>query len=283
MNAQIIDIPIREIRPFVSRARAQAPFERMTESIGEHGIHRPVWVRKIDKPTAEDKKRGYKYERIAGEGRILSQRELGRSTVPAVIKQGDSKEAVGLFLIENLLRKKQTWQQKAKLIASEVGDQKSAISKQELNRIAKKYFITPAHVAKLLRILQQAAPKVRETLDKLTVEEAETLTSLPATGQEIVIETMTEVGGQMSDVSVLVAKAKELKRGGVELSKLALKQSLRRVDEDLARLRQSLKLKRLHFSLGPENVRLLLSDPVFRKALDRRGINYKKFELENAL
>jgi ParB/RepB/Spo0J family partition protein len=278
MNAEIIDIPIREIRPFVSRARARAPFERMTATIREHGIHRPVWVRKIDKPTAEDKKRGYKYERIAGEGRILSQRELGRKTVPAVIKESDSKEAVGLFLIENLLRKKQTWQQKAKLIASEVSDQKSAVSKQELNRIAKKYFITPAHVAKLLRILQQASPKSRETLDKLTVEEAETLTSLPATGQEIVIETIAEVGGQMSDVGVLVKKARELKRGGIELSKSALKQSLRRVDEDLARLRQSLKLKRLHFSLGPENVRLLLSDPVFRKALDRRGINYKKFE-----
>jgi ParB/RepB/Spo0J family partition protein len=276
-TVEIIDIPIREIRPFVSRARARAPFERMTATIREHGIHRPVWVRKIDKPTAEDKKRGYKYERIAGEGRILSQSELGRSTVPAVIKESDSKEAVGLFLIENLLRKKQTWQAKAKLIAAEVRDQKSAVSKTEIERIADKYKITPAHVTKLLRILQQASPKTRETLDKLTVEEAETLTSLPATGQEIVIGAIEDFKLQISDLGEVTKKAKALIETG-ELSKSALKQSLRRVDEDLARLRQSLKLKRLHHALGPSNLELLLSDTTFKKALDRREINYRKFQ-----
>jgi hypothetical protein len=223
------------------------------------------------------KERGYKYERIAGEGRILSQSKLGRSTVPAVIKEGDSKEAVGLFLIENLLRKKQTWQQKAKLISTEISSDKGRVTGDELKRIAKKFFVTPAHVTKLLRILQQAAPKVRETLDKLTVEEAETLTSLPATGQEIVIGAIEDFKLQISDLGEVTKKAKALIEG--ELSKSALKQSLRRVDEDLARLRQSLKLKRLHHALGPENVRLLLSDSVFRKALNRRGINYRKFEL----
>jgi hypothetical protein len=179
------------------------------------------------------------------------------------------------------LRKKQTWQQKARLIKAEIGDRKA--DKKVVAELARKYFVTPAHVFKLLRILQQATPKARETLEELTVEEAEQLTSLPATGQEIVIETLKEEGLPPSQLPALVKKAKELRQGGRDvseatgLSKTALRASLRRVDEDLGQLRQSLKLKRLHWSLGSENLRMLLSDTTFRRALDKRGINYKRF------
>jgi hypothetical protein len=45
----------------------------------------------------------------------------------------------------------------------------------------------------------------------------------------------------------------------------------------LNKLRQVLKLKRLHASLGPENLKLLISDKAFKKAMDHAGINYAKF------
>jgi ParB/RepB/Spo0J family partition protein len=280
------DDPIRVIKPVRSGSRAgrpRGPFERMKESIREYGVRLPVQVRKIRDPK-------FKYERIVGEGRILACKELVRAglarfnTVPAIVLDVEAGEIVGRFLAENVLRKKLPWIDKAKLIASEVTSDKGRVSGDELKRIAERYFVTPPHVAKLLRILQQAAPKVRETLEELTVEEAEQLTSLPATGQEIVVETLKAEGLKTDNISALVRKAQELRQGGSGdsevggLSKSALRASLRRVDEDLERLRGSLKLKRLHRELGPSNLELLLSDKPFRKALDRREINYKKFE-----
>lgn len=275
MNPEIIDLPVRQIKPLVSRARAKAPFERMKDSIKEHGIHRPIRVR----PLKGDAR--YKFELIWGEGRLKAQRELRRETIPAIVEKVDSPDAVGMFLLENLSRKKLSWQEKARLIKAQIGDHK--IDKHMVNSLAESYFVTPAHVVKLLRILQKAAPKTKETLDKLTVEEAEELTSLPATGQEIVIETLRDEKLRHGAIPELVRKAKAIRQSGSDLSKTALKQSLRRVDEELSRLRGKLKLKRLHWALSVENLKMLLSDKTFRKALDRRGINYAKFEAEIAL
>jgi hypothetical protein len=48
--------------------------------------------------------------------------------------------------------------------------------------------------------------------------------------------------------------------------------------ERLDRQRELLKLKRLHHSLGPENLKLLLSDKTFREAVEKEKINVAKFE-----
>lgn len=266
---EIQEVDIRDIKPFVSRARPLEPFRRMKESIREYGVKMPIQVRRIKDPK-------FKYERIVGEGRIMACRELKRYMIPAIIVNISEGEIVGRFLAENVLRNKLPWQDKAKLIKHELGNE--PVNRERLEQIASRYHITPAHVSKLLKILQQASPKVSGMIDKLTVEEAETLTSLPASGQEIVVETVKEAGLPTSQLTALVAKAKEVSQDTGDLSKRALKQSLKRVDEDLARLRESLKLKRLHWSLGPSNLQLLLSDAQFKKAVDRRKISYQKFE-----
>jgi ParB/RepB/Spo0J family partition protein len=269
------EIPIAEIKPFVSRARPREPFERLKASIAEHGLKMPVQVRKLG---AGSRERGteWKYERIVGEGRILACTELGMKSIPALVLDVSEGEIVGRFLAENVLRKKLPWQDKARLIQHEVAGRK--ITKAVVREIAERYFITTGHVAKLLRILQRAAPMLTKEFDKLTVEEAETLTTLPATGQQIVIETMREEGLSPHDVGAVVARARRLTQSGGELSKTALKASLKRVGEDLDRQRQRLKLLRLHCALGPENLRMVLGDRKFRKALDKAGVNVSKFE-----
>ena len=264
----IQEIDIRDIKPFVSRARPLEPFRRMKESIREYGVKMPIQVRRIKDPQ-------FKYERIVGEGRIMACRELKRYSIPALILDVPPGEIVGRFLAENVLRKKLPWQDKAKLIKHDIGDQ--PVTRERLSEIASRYHITPSHVSKLLRILQQASPRVSGMMDQLSVEEAETLTSLPASGQEIVVATIKESGLEPSQIGAVVAKAKQLTQDTGDLSKRALKQSLKRVDEDLTRLRDKLKLKRLHLSLSVENLKALLSDVQFRKALDRRKINYQKF------
>jgi len=273
MNAEITLLTVSEIRPLIRRAREQAAFERMKESIREEGLLQPIQVRKLSKPD-----RGHKYELICGQGRLEAFKSLRRPEIPAIILDVSEPEIIGRFLSENVLRKDLPWLDQAKLLKSEINDLKPG--KDVLDQLAKRFFITPAHAAKLVRILTQASPKIERELGRMTVAQAEALVSLPAKGQEIVIETLTELSGKKAQASVdyMVKKAREVAEEGVPLTKTALKQSVRRVTEELNKLRQVLKLKRLHASLGSENLKLLLSDKTFRKAVQRENINVSKFE-----
>lgn len=263
-------IPISEIKPFVSRARPKEPFERLKDSIREHGVKIPVQVRRIKDPK-------FKYERIVGEGRIAACRQLRMEKIPALVLDVSESEVVGRFLAENVMRKKLPWQSKARLMKEEV-DRIGQPTKADMEVLAKRYFIEVPHVAKLIKILRQASPKVQKDIDKLTVEEARELTTLPARGQDIVIESMEESGLDIKDIGAVVKKAKNLEEAGKELSKTALKQSIKRDAETLQRLNQSLKPLRLHFSNGPENIMGLLSDPKYRKLMESERINFVRFE-----
>jgi ParB family chromosome partitioning protein len=268
MNAEITLLPVDQIVPLIRRAREAGAFKRMKESIREEGLLQPIQVRKLAKPDGQ-----HKYELICGQGRLEAFKALRRPEIPAIILDVSEPEIIGRFLSENVLRKDLPWLDQAKLIRDELraGD--------KIDKVAARLFITEGHASKLVRILKQMSPKVEREFKHLTVAEAESLVSLPATGQEIVIETLTEIRDKKGqrNLEYVVKKAKEVAEEGAPLTKTALKQSLRRVTEELDKLRQVLKLKRLHASLGPENLKLLVSDKAFRKAMDRSGINYDKF------
>lgn len=274
MNTTITEIPLSEIKPFVRRARPAEPFNRLKESIKEIGLRMPIQVREL--PRRKD---GYKYELIVGQGRMQAFKELRKDSIPAIVVDVPEGEIVGRFLAENVMRRRLSWQEKARLLKEEVS-RIGMPTKADLEVLAKRYFITPAYVAKLINILKQASPKVQGDLDSMTVTEAETLTSLPARNQDIVIETMREEAIPAHEMPVVARQAKKLAQSGGELNKTALKATLRRVGEDLGRLRQSMKPIRLHHSLGPANLQMLLSDKAFRKAMDKKKINYSKFESE---
>lgn len=264
----ITQIPTKEIKFFVRRARPKAGFERMKQSIQRDGLKVPIQVRKV---------RGG-YELIAGQGRLQAFRELRAEKIPAYVLDVEAKEVVGRFLAENVMRRKLPWLDKAKLIKGEIDRIGHDLTKAEMEDVATRYSITTGHVAKMLKILQNVSPNVSKTLDDLTVQEAAELTSLPAKGQDIVIQSMAEEGLEASQLGAVLSKAKELTQDGGELSKTALKASLKRVGEDLDRQRKQLKLYRLHHALGVANLQMLLSGKSFRNAVKREGINIEKFE-----
>lgn len=286
-SENIIEINPFEVRFLIHRERDPVRFNLLKEAIREIGVVQPLHVRRItDRPVNERRHKNgiYKWEAAFGEGRTTAMLELYRETkderflkLPALEKEIDTGEVVGRFLAENILRKDHSWLEQAKLIKAECGARISERPAKVVAEIAKRFFITPAHAAKLVRILSQASPAAEKELSKLTVAEAESLTSLPAQGQEIVIETMAEQGLDRTQIAAVVSKARQVSESGGELSKTALRASLRRVGEDLEKLRPRLKLARLHHSLGPENLRALLSDKAFRKQLDKHGVNYAKF------
>src|SRR5438105_3898042 len=94
-------IPVDDIKFFVRRARAAAPYSRLKESIKEIGLKIPISVRDISSlPRAERRRQDgsggtYKYELICGQGRLQAFRELGLKEIPAIIHDVAEVEIVG--------------------------------------------------------------------------------------------------------------------------------------------------------------------------------------------
>lgn len=285
MNTEtLIEINPYDVKFLIHRQRELARFKLLKEAIREIGVRQPLHVRDISGWPAKDRRRTdgglYKWEAHFGEGRTTACIELYEETedrrflqLPAIVKEIPEAEIVGRFLSENLLRRDHTWLDQAKLIRADV--ERGLTPRQISNR----YFITEAHATKLLRVLQALSPRITRQLKGMSLSDATLITTLSAKGQEIVLETLTEGKMDKLQLPALVKKAKRLQETG-NLSKSALKASLKRVDEDLSRIRERLKLYRLHHSLGPENLEILLKGKTFRAELDRAGINYNRFQSE---
>lgn len=268
----ITEIPTNKIRPFVSRARPKEPFERMKASIEKYGLKKPIQVKDIsDLPPKERGK--FLYELISGEGRLTAFLELGKKTIPAIIVKTQNVDQVGLFLAENIIRKNKSWLQKAKLMHGAI---KEGLSVSE---IAERFFVTEPYVLRCLKILGHASGKLLEKgfFETLSLAEAIELTTLPESGQEIVIEALQEEELPPSQIPALVKKAKEATEKGQTLRKSALIKSLSETKDALKEMREVLKLKRLHWALGPQNLYHLLQDEKFQKTCKNEGVSYESF------
>ena len=257
------EIPIDQIKPFISRARAKAGFEAMKASISAEGLKMPIQVRDLGRKDGD----GIRYVLIAGEGRTTAARELGWDKITALIVDAPEQETVGRFLAENMIRRNIPWQEKGRLIRDEMKTGRT------LEEIAHSYHIDPHHAAKLLRVVNKIGDEVEA--DGLTMNEAEVLTTLPAAGQKIVMEVARE---SQQSIQVVVRKARTLQKGGEGWTKAALQKALRSVDEGLAKLRTTLKRLRLHHAIGPVNVSVLLRDRGFRKLAEAAKLNVRTFE-----
>lgn len=90
-------LPIEQIVPNPNQPRThfnETELNELSESIREHGVLQPLLVRK----------KGSKYEIIAGERRYQASRLADLTEVPVIIKDVDDQEMLALALIENLQR-----------------------------------------------------------------------------------------------------------------------------------------------------------------------------------
>lgn len=265
-------IDVNLIKPFVSRAREKSGYDAMKAAIKKHGLKIPIEVRDITGRSPDKRRRPdggtYRFELIKGEGRTLAHVDLKLEKIPAFIVNVAEADIPGRFLAENMMRRPQSWLEKARLVKAEFDGGSSP------EEVAKLLCIEEKHALRLLRIITRAGSE--DDLKELSVGEAEALTALPAKGQAIVLEVMRETGERQ--IKSIVNKAREIIDRKEELSKTALKKSLTRIREDLHRIREQLKVKRRHDSIGPQNVELAFSDPFFRAAAIKAGINVEKFE-----
>lgn len=273
---EVTQIDVEAVKVFVHRAREKEGFEQLKASIAdpEIGLKMPIQVRDISERPAAERKRPnggcYKYELICGQGRLTAFRELGIKRIPALIVDAPEAEIVGRFLAENMMRKPLPWAEKARLVKA---DMDAGMSAEE---VAARYHISPGHARKFAAVLNKTAQGLEDEVASLPMNEAEVLTTLPAEHQSIVVEVARETGDRQ--IRNLVRKAQQVIEEQGTLSVSALKQSLQRIDEDLKRARERLKLLRLHHSLGPQNIAALLEQKEFRAALSKAGVNVAKFE-----
>lgn len=107
MGKEITEISLADIMPNRFQPREIFDEQALNElalSIREHGVIQPITVRKV----------GDKYEIIAGERRYRASKIAGVTTIPAIIREIDDKEAAKIALLENLQRQDLTPIEEAK-------------------------------------------------------------------------------------------------------------------------------------------------------------------------
>lgn len=91
------EVPIKDIKPNPNQPRThfdEGLLDELCESIKAHGVLQPLLVRK----------KGKKYEIIAGERRYQASLRAGLEKLPVIIRDVDDQEMLELALIENLQR-----------------------------------------------------------------------------------------------------------------------------------------------------------------------------------
>lgn len=142
-----------------------AALQELAESIKAQGIIQPIIVRK----------KGERYEIIAGERRWRAAQLAGLSQVPVVIKKIDDEQAMAMALIENVQREDLNPMEEARAL-QRLNDEFHSTHQEIAQAIGK----SRAHVSNLIR-LNQCHPEVQKLLSHGDIEmgHARALLSLP--------------------------------------------------------------------------------------------------------
>lgn len=251
-------VRVDEMKPLISRARKKAEFVEMKDSIEDVGCILPPQVIDLGRKGAD----GIRYHIVGGgQGRWEAAKALKQETMDVLVIDADKKEAAGRFLAENIIRKDQTWAEKGRTIRAMMD------SGMKIEEVHSKLHITRATAEMYLRVISKMADPA---IEKMPLADAVALTALPARGQKIVIELAMEKQQPIQDV---VKEARSAVAKGADWSVRDIKKAASAKDEEIKRRRKRVNLHRIHYSLGPENMLVLLKDKKFLAACKAEKIN----------
>lgn len=139
----LCELPLEAIVPNPQQPRFLENVEanqRLLQSIKNSGVIQPILVRKIS--GSEN------FELIAGERRWRACKEIGKSTIPAIIRKADSNQSAAESLIENLVREDLSPLEEARAY-------QRLLDEHEFSRsdIADRTGVTTARISQLLKLL----------------------------------------------------------------------------------------------------------------------------------
>lgn len=233
---QTHELPLKDIEPNPDQPRknfTEDALETLMESIKNFGIVQPIVVRK----------KGKKYQIVAGERRYRAASALGLNQVPVIIKDYSTEEVTEIALVENLQRQDldpieeafayqrllDTFKQTQDLIATRVGRSRS-------------------HVANMMRLLKLPEAIQNDlSVGELTIGQARPLLSLSNEKTQLeVAEKIKEEDLNARQVEALVNSLASTKKS---------KTNKKPTKKDSAELRAL--TERLKLSLGsPVNIKL---------------------------
>lgn len=199
-----VPIEIGCIRPNPRQPRqlfGQEKLNELAQSLREHGLVQPIVVRS----TSDG------YELVAGERRWRAAQLAGMETIPAIVRNMSSSEALEIALIENLQREDLNPIEEAEAYETLIGE--LAVTQEELGRRLGK---SRPHIANCLRLL-----------------------GLPAEVRALVAARQVSMGHAkvllgLEDEAVLTALARRVVAAGL---------SVRELEEDVARARAQREAK----------------------------------------
>ncbi|MGI0078827.1 MAG: ParB/RepB/Spo0J family partition protein [Nitrososphaerales archaeon] len=210
INAEVV-VPLRvsEIRsPKFGMRPELGNLEELSRSILEKGILHPIIVRTIDHSS---------YEVVAGNRRLASMRELGRSTIPAIITNLNDQEAFEVTLTENVQRETLSPLEEARAFYSYTGPrEKNCYEYGKISDLAKKIGKSQEYVSNRMRLLRLPETLLRQLFVQrhFTVSHAEELASL-AENPHMVQELSSMILTQKISVREL-ERAVPLMKSGIE-------------------------------------------------------------------
>lgn len=223
-NENSNEIKIEDIEPCCFQPRTefnQEALETLAQSIKEKGVLQPLLLRK----------KGEKYEIIAGERRWRAAKLAGLESVPAVIKDLTDSETLEIALIENLQRENLSAIEEAEGLSRLMNEYEYT---QEV--IAKVIGKSRSHIANTLRLLSlpdEIKQMIKE--NKLSAGHARTLVSKDNALE--LAEKIIKEGLSVREAEALAANSKEL-----DVKKIAPK-TPKTIDEDIKKIMADLEAK----------------------------------------
>lgn len=157
MTMGLFQINIEQIHANPAQPRFHVDVKDLVESIRQYGIIQPLIISPGDEPD--------RYILISGERRLEAARQVGLSTVPAIIRNADEQQRLELALIENVQRQNLSLLEQADAFAQLEGE--FGLSPDQIAvRIGK----SSTMVSNLLRLLE-LPEKIRRALDAGRINE----------------------------------------------------------------------------------------------------------------
>ena len=167
LNEELFEVDIDLIEPNAEQPRtrfAEDKMEELSQSIRENGIIQPIVIRR----------RGSKYEIVAGERRWRAAQKAGLKKIPALVREVSDDKLLEFALIENIQRHELSPIEEAKAYKKLIGNL-GLTQEMVAKRVGKdRTFIT--NYLRLLRLPDDVQKLVEE--DKISVGHARALLGL---------------------------------------------------------------------------------------------------------
>lgn len=200
-NGKPLEIPLDHIErnPFQTRTRFDdSQLAELASSIAATGVVQPILVRPLSSPNGQAR-----YQLIAGERRWLASRRVGKSTIPAIVRQVSDEQTLEITIVENLQRADLNPMEQAR--AYQRLSQQFKLTQEQMATRTGKERASVANFLRLLRLPETVQHKVES--GELSFGHARTLLSLDTA------ESMTSAAQKIIALSLSVRQTETYVQG----------------------------------------------------------------------